>query len=538
MVPLPPKALDAVMSELDMVKSSNPAIGNLVKLRGLIYPLDMFPEGTSISVARAAALNKAPLHGAINVLVILVDFPDKPFEQASPKERFQKLLFTEEELSANEYYKRVSNGAISITGAVTGPYRMPFNLSYYANNASGSSTKEPNCRTMAQHAVEAMNADRSSGSLSRYDNNGDGYMNIWSCKWVLPNSYRTRDNGPNIYAFLTVPEDCQLGTCAHQIGNLVFGWPDMYPLDYSSAGLGKWCVMAGGCWNSINGVPGTLPCSPSAWCKVQQGWVNVVDVSGPAQVLQITDVKKGNNSVFQINIKKNGLEYLLIENRQRTDMDEGLPGAGLLVYHVDMAGGQHSHDWNGPRVMLLEADGRSDMTTTNDGDDGDPFPGSSMITEISDDTNPSTSSFDKTRSWIRISNISSSSEVMTCQVSTTQPGTSMPGDVPAAKSTKGSGKEVFIGGFAASASATLTPPAATAAAAPDHTDQLLKRLIAQDVLNASLLTELLQLLRQVATAQAVGNAQTDHAGGAAPLIHRLNGKKCADVNGGGVGLAL
>eukprot|EP00775_Hariotina_reticulata_P010024 gene10024-10179_t len=313
MAPLSPKVLDSVMAELEKVKASNPILGNLIKMSGLphhlglndglIYPLDKLPEGTSLNRARAAALNKAPLRGAINVLVILVDFPDKPFSPASTKEHFQNLFFSTSELSVNEYYKKVSNGAISMTGAVTGPYRMPFNLSYYANNESGTSLREPNARTMAQHAVEAMNADRSSGSLSHYDNNG---KNIWSLKWVLPNRYRTRDNGPYIYSFLTVPEDCQLGVCAHEVGHLVFGWPDLYDTDNSSEGLGSWCLMAGGSWNSTNGVPGALPCDPSAWCKVNQSWVKEVEVSGLSQALQIMDVKKGDRSVYRIDIRADG----------------------------------------------------------------------------------------------------------------------------------------------------------------------------------------------------------------------------------------
>ena len=56
---------------------------------GLIYPLDKFPEGTSSNRARAAALKKAPLRGPIKVLVVLVDFPDKPFASTSTKQHFE-----------------------------------------------------------------------------------------------------------------------------------------------------------------------------------------------------------------------------------------------------------------------------------------------------------------------------------------------------------------------------------------------------------------------------------------------------------------
>jgi hypothetical protein len=53
---------------------------------------------------------------------------------------------------------------------------MPFDLKYYANGEAGGSGSEPNAGTMAQHAVEAVNRDTTTGNLGGYDNNGDGYM--------------------------------------------------------------------------------------------------------------------------------------------------------------------------------------------------------------------------------------------------------------------------------------------------------------------------------------------------------------------------
>jgi len=48
------------------------------------------------------------------------------------------------------------------------------------------------------------------------------------------------------------------------------------------------------------------PVSPVPVCKVQQGWVKVVDVAGPAQACTIMDVKKGDRSVYRIDIKTDG----------------------------------------------------------------------------------------------------------------------------------------------------------------------------------------------------------------------------------------
>ena len=84
---------------------------------------------------------------------------------------------------------------------------------------------------------------------------------------------RVRADGDQIYAYLTVPEDARIGVCAHELGHLLFGWPDLYDTDNTSDGIGNWCLMAGGSWNG----GGDTPAHPSAWCKAQQEWVTVVD---------------------------------------------------------------------------------------------------------------------------------------------------------------------------------------------------------------------------------------------------------------------
>lgn len=44
----------------------------------------------------------------------------------------------------------------------------------------------------------------------------------------------------------------------------VFGWPDLYDIDNSSAGIGSWCLMGSGNWGS----GGDRPVHPSA-CKLR-----------------------------------------------------------------------------------------------------------------------------------------------------------------------------------------------------------------------------------------------------------------------------
>ena len=50
----------------------------------------------------------------------------------------------------------------------------------------------------------------------------------------------------NVYTFLTISKDAQLGVCAHELRNLVFGQPNLYATDGINAVIGKWCLMAGG----------------------------------------------------------------------------------------------------------------------------------------------------------------------------------------------------------------------------------------------------------------------------------------------------
>ena len=37
--------------------------------------------------------------------------------------------------------------------------------------------------------------------------------------------------------------------CAHELGHLLFGFPDLYDPDGTSEGIGDWCLMSGGSWN-------------------------------------------------------------------------------------------------------------------------------------------------------------------------------------------------------------------------------------------------------------------------------------------------
>ncbi len=407
---------------------------------GLTIPGSYFPLGTSLEAAvRSAAAQRAPLRGPVRIVVVLADFADRQMSPGHDRQYFENLFFSRRVLpkgSVREYYDEVTHGLVDIVGEVVGPYRMPLTLAQYANGQSGMSDFAPNARTLARDAAEAANRNV---DFAPYDNDGNGFVDafivihagggaevtgsagdIWSHKWVLANGEYNAD-GTKIFAYLTVPEDARIGVCCHELGHLLFGWPDLYDTDYSSEGLGNWCLMAGGSWNGN----GDRPAHPSAWCKAQQGWVSVVNQTGNGTVT-VEEVITSHTVHRFWKDGAQGKEYFLVENRQRRQYDDMLPGDGLLVYHVDDAVDSNA-DERHPRVALLQADGKTDLERgINRGDGGDPYPGAMGNTALTANSTPNSRSYGSLSTDVTLTQISPSGPVMTAHATVRSPSPSRP----------------------------------------------------------------------------------------------------------------
>ena len=271
--------------------------------------------------------------------------------------------------SVTEYFSDVSGGKISLIGDVLGPYTLPQKMEYYANGDWGMSLgpNQPNCRTMASDTAKIL--DQKGIDMAPYDNvtrkNGyvDGFIivhagteiltsqkksEIWAHKWTISdNEYlEVGKSKTKVFSYMTVAEDVSVGVAAHEFGHLVFGWPDLYDVFYATDGIGAWCLMSWGCHNKIgDAARGTTPAHPSAWCKLQQGWVDAIedDVNG---YIDLNDVKAqwpktinanrfGYIHKLWPNGQASGQEYFLIENRFRSGYDRSLPGDGLLSKSSD-----------------------------------------------------------------------------------------------------------------------------------------------------------------------------------------------------------
>ena len=374
------------------------------------------------------------VRGTLRVLVLMADFADNPGTRAASE--FADMLFSKgvfQTGSMRDFYAEASGGKVDVTGSVHGWFRMPHKYAYYVGANSGMGASPRNAQRLAADALAAAMA---AGILIKpdLDKFGDGaitalfivhagqgaeVMNtraaqaraIWSHKADLhrPVKVSAMLSATN---YLTVPEDCRMGVCAHELGHLAFGWDDFYDPNYDEDGSGwdgngVWDLMAGGSWND----GGLTPAHPAGLHKSQHQWVDVLDIRATTRGVVIRPYGKAGGQLVRIIAPRFAAsQCLLLENRHRRGFDKALPGEGLLVWRIDTQMEMTSP--GRPAMQLVQADGRHDLEDPDDrdaGDAGDPFPGASHAIGVTD-TGGTSTSFAGTRSGVSLENISLDSD--------------------------------------------------------------------------------------------------------------------------------
>ncbi|WP_350335228.1 M6 family metalloprotease domain-containing protein [Coralliovum pocilloporae] len=392
------------------------------------------PKKTRAHTLIQRVADRSPVVGTRKALVLLVDFSDHPASQSQA--HYSNMLFSQGTYptgSMRDYYREASYNQLDVTGEVSGTggptagwYRAPQTKAYYTNNDFGFGSYPQNAQKLVEDVVDLAAPHV---NFADYDNDGDGVVDalviivagsggeatgnkgdVWSHKWSI--TPRVKD-GVRIQSYFMAPEDGRVGVMSHELGHLLMKWPDLYDTDYSSRGTGRWDLMAGGSWN--NG--GNTPAHPTAWCKLQAGWISPSTVTGAAQDVTIQPYN-ANGDVYKLPIGgANSKEYFLVSNRQRSGFDSHIPGEGCLIEHVD-DNQSNNTDEDHYLVDIEQADGRRDLNTNaNSGDAEDVYPTASN-NRFDGASTPNSNSYNGTASNISITNIQRAGNTITARIDT------------------------------------------------------------------------------------------------------------------------
>lgn len=370
------------------------------------------------------------------------------------------------------YYKEVSYGKVDIVTAnlpsAMGWTNVGKPYSYYCAPGAKENGFGPYPGNVQELVIDAINAVDPVVDFSQYANadgvipnlfvvhagtgaewSGDPSV-IWSHSWSLnedtpfPSGYQVDGVYVNNYAMMpevggdttgfsrqSGPFPPTVGVFAHEYGH-VLGLPDFYDYGYESEGVGEFSLMAGGSWNTTPlylNVYGNSPAHPDAWSKVYLGFTTPTEITADTAVSMPSS--ESNEAIYKMTVPgSNGLEYYLLENRQRQGFDQGLELAysclnadcsnraypsGLAIWHVDEtvlnrtfwrcneAENDKKFRFEGNKkapngethyaLSLIQADGRWDLEHGNWGDAGDLYPGLSGNTAFGSDTLPNSSSY-------------------------------------------------------------------------------------------------------------------------------------------------
>ena len=324
----------------------------------------------------AQRVNTQPT-GAVKNLVILCMFADHtiaadcraPAAYDSLFNQVSSTGFNAPTGSVYDFFHEFSYGALNLQSTVIAWVTLPGTEQFYANGAYGLPGKTGYPRNAARMVEDALNLVDPIVNFAQFDIDNDGYVDaidiihsgyggevtgngtntIWSHKSTLSGSGTTEwtsaDRNLNqdrvkvdLYhteparAGLRSPVNANItpiGVIAHETGHY-FGLPDLYDTDNSSEGLGSYCLMANA-WGFNNDA--LHPPHPSAWCKIQLGWMFPL-VDPPPGLYSLTQAEAAP-SVIKLTSGFPAGEYLLIENRQPAGTETDMPMGGLAVWHVD-----------------------------------------------------------------------------------------------------------------------------------------------------------------------------------------------------------
>ena len=400
----------------------------LKSLRGDIRPMTV--DQTLPATVRSRKVNaqtgEAKESEYLVVLVKYADgefhFTDSDFEAWLNEKGYSKNGGTG---SVKDYYRDNSMGQFVPNFTVLGPYTLDHERTYYAADFGGTGN-DVNPQALVIEAAQKAKADHPEIDFSKFDNDGDGYMdniNVIIGGYSQASSGDDKDMWPHSYRLKTDDKDLSIeidgirvnnysvsaeligasgvamdgiGTFTHEFGHIL-GLKDMYDTDDYDGGIGidpgAYSLYASGSYNNNSRTPAAL----MTFERIQMGWLDksqLIKLDKPADV---TLPLMTTNTAAYVDARPGlaegeGYEWYVFENRQQTGWDSYIPYHGLLIYHLDYTQSMVNKYWsvNAPNnnarhrcMYIVPADGIDDTNTRKD----DTYPGTTGTTEFTDYTN-------------------------------------------------------------------------------------------------------------------------------------------------------
>lgn len=376
-------------------------------------------------------------------LVILVNFADKSMSSASINSSINRM-FNEPGYSENnhvgslkDYFNDQSYGKFNPTFDIVGPVTLSQPMSYYGGNDTSGNDKRP-----GEMVIEALKLADGSVNYKDYDWDGDGEVEqvlivyagygenegapsstIWPHEWMLSAAGHQGDgsgaqtlDGVKIDTYAVTNELAGtsgkrltgIGTACHEFSHCL-GLPDFYSTNSSNAaGMLYWSVMDMGSYNGITD-NGEQPVEFTSYERWSVGWLIPTPLVKPCFIEDMPALCDEHVAYIIYN-DRNKDEYYLLENKQSDKWcivdDNGKQiGHGMMVLHVDYdediwwkneVNNMPSHQ----RMTYIPADNtfieynsayNYNVYTLS----GDLFPGTRNVTELTDETTPAMTLYNK-----------------------------------------------------------------------------------------------------------------------------------------------
>ena len=337
--------------------------------RGTPRPAAMLRRGQHPTIQNGGDKYKGTRHQ----LVVLTAFKDRSFrdDEQATLELWDKI-FNAQDLSEEPFLGSIHDYYYAQS---YGQFNLVFDLQFVELNDSckkyrSTLENDENSQYLVDDALDELllrDID-----WSPYDWNGDGYVDqivfiyagqgssyggfggdtnsIWPHQWKLSEHLdltaaegeyayreaRTFSQGDKTY---TVDMYCAVqeigykngyesfATICHEYSHC-FGLPDFY---YGSTSyVGGWDIMDRGYYDG----QGFCPAGYSAHERWLMGWLTPIELTEPQTITDMPPLSK-EGQAYLIRNDDYTNEYYFVENRQPIGFDAKLPGAGVLIFHID-----------------------------------------------------------------------------------------------------------------------------------------------------------------------------------------------------------